>query len=124
MGLIRIENERQILEFGVDDISRQIWGGDVSRQFPIYLVFHKGHLCGFFQLLQQACVYPALHPEFMSPREFIKVTRSLVTEGKRAFGDILFLLCPKATQIGEKGMRLIRLKKATETAFIYDEDAP
>ena len=122
MSLIRIENERQIHEFGIDRIARELWGGPVSRQYPIYLVVHKGQPCGFFQALQQTVIYPAIHPEMVSPREFVKVVKSLVTEMQRHTGNPLFLLCAKATEIGEKGMRMVRLKKAPEEAYIYCEE--
>ena len=122
MSLIPIQNERQIHEFGIDEIARQLWGGPVSRQFPIYLVLHKGHVCGFFQAIQQTVVYPAIHPEMVTPREFVKVVKSLATEMKRHVGNPLFLLCDKATEIGEKGMLMVRLRKAKETAYVYSEE--
>jgi hypothetical protein len=122
MSLIRIENERQIQEFGVDKIARELWGGPVSRQYPIYLVLHEGKAVGFFQAIQQTVIYPALHPEMMTPREFVKVVRSLVTEMKRHAGNPLFLLCKKATEIGPKGMRMVRLTKAPEEAYVYAEE--
>ena len=122
MSLIPIENERQIAEFGIDRIARELWGGPVSRQFPIYLVLHKGHVCGFFQAIKQTVVYPALHPEMMTPREFVKVVKSLTTEMKRHVGNPLFMLCKKATEIGPKGMRMVRLTKAPEEAYIYTEE--
>jgi hypothetical protein len=122
MSLIRIDTERDILKFGIDQIAQELWGGPVERQFPIYLVTHKGHVCGFFQALEQTCIYPALHPEMMSPREFVKVVKSLVTEMKRHVGNPLFMLCKKATEIGPKGMRMVRLTKAPEEAYIYTEE--
>jgi hypothetical protein len=122
MSLIRIDNEKAIARFGIDKIAQELWGEPVSRQFPIYLVLHKGHVCGFFQAIQQTCIYPALHPEMMTPREFIKVVKSLVTEMKRHAGNPLFLLCKKAEEIGERGMRMVRLQKAKETAYVYSEE--
>jgi hypothetical protein len=122
MGLIRIDTERQILEFGVDQIAHDLWGGPVDRQYPIYLVLHKGHVCGFFQAVQQTVIYPALHPEMMNAREFVKVVKSLVTEMKRHVGNPIFMLCKKATEIGPKGMRMVRLKKAPEEAYLYTEE--
>lgn len=122
MSLIRIDNERQIEQFGIDKIARELWGGPVSRQYPIYLVVYKGRPVGFFQALLQTVIYPAIHPETMKPREFTKVSRSLATEIKRHVGNPLFLLCKKATEIGPRGMRMIRLKKASEEAYIYSEE--
>jgi len=122
MSLLKVENERQIAEFGIDRIARELWGGPVSRQFPIYLVTHHGRPVGFFQAIQQTVVYPALHPEMMSPREFVKVSRSLATEIKRHVGNPIFLLCKKATEIGEKGMAMIRLRKMKEEAYEYFEE--
>jgi hypothetical protein len=122
MSLLRIDNERQIRELGIDQMAKELWGGPVTREFPIYAVFHKQRMVGFFQALQQTCVYPAIHPEMMKPREFVKVVKSLTTEMKRHVGNPLFLLCDKAAQIGEKGMRMVRLKKAKETAYVFCEE--
>jgi hypothetical protein len=122
MSLLRIDNERGIARFGIDKIAQELWGEPVSRQFPIYLVLHKGHVCGFFQAIQQTCIYPAIHPEMMTPREFVKVVKSLVTEMKRHVGNPVFMLCKKATEIGPKGMHMVRLKKASEEAYVYTEE--
>jgi hypothetical protein len=122
MSILKIENERQIAEFGIDQIAHELWGGSVSRQFPIYLVLLRGRAVGFFQAIQQTCVYPGIHPEMMTPREFVKVVKSLVTEMKRHVGNPLFMLCKKATEIGPKGMRMVRLKKAPEEAYVYTEE--
>jgi hypothetical protein len=121
ISLIRISNEKEILCHGIDQIAQQLWGGPVTRQFPLYLVLYEGRICGFFQAIEQTCIFPAIHPEFISPRTFLKVAKSLATELKRHIGNPLFLLCPKAEEIGEKGMRMIRLKKAKETCYVYDE---
>jgi hypothetical protein len=122
MGLLKIENERQIAEFGIDQMAHELWGGPVSRQYPIFLVLHKGKPVGFFQAIQQTVVYPAIHPDRVSPRVFMKVARSLATEIKRHAGNPLFLLCKKATEIGPKGMLMVRLKKAPEEAYVYTEE--
>ena len=122
MALIKIENERQIAEFGIDQIAHELWGGPVSRQFPIYLVLLRGRAVGFFQAIQQTCVYPAIHPEGLSSRDFIKVTRSLVTEMKRHVGNPVFLLCRKAEELGERRMKLLRLEKMKESAYQYYEE--
>lgn len=123
IGLIRINNERELERYQIDQISQDLAGCPAQRHFPIYLVLHKGRVCGFFQVLQQSVIYPALHPEMMSPREFVKVVKSLATEMKRHVGNPLFMLCKKATEIGPKGMRMVRLKKASEEAYIYTEEA-
>jgi len=122
ISLLRIDDERGLVKYQVDQLSTEIWGQPVSRQFPIYLVFHDGHVCGFFQALQQTIIYPAIHPEQMKAREFVKVVKSLVSEMKRHAGNPIFMLCDKATEIGEKGMQLVRLKKAKETAYVYSEE--
>jgi hypothetical protein len=122
MSLIRIDNEKQIRQWDIDKIAHDLWGAPVSRHFPIYLVIHRGRPCGFFQALQQTVIYPAIHPEMMSAREFIKIVKSLVTEMKRHVGDPLFLLCKKAEELGERKMKMVRLKKAQETAYVYTEE--
>jgi hypothetical protein len=124
MSLVRCENERDLERYNADRLSRELWDHDMPRRFPIYLVFHHGHIVGFFIALHQTVIYPALHPEQMSPREFIKVVRSLVTEMKRHVGDPVFMLCDKVEGFGPKNLRRVRLKRAPETAHIYDEEAP
>jgi hypothetical protein len=123
MMLVRCNNERDLLRYNADQLSRELWDHDMPRQYPIYLVFYKGRICGFFLAIEQTVIYPAMHPEVMNPREFLKVVRSLVTEMKRHVGNPLFMLCDKSEAFGEKNLRRIRLKRAPENAFIYDEEA-
>lgn len=123
ISLVRINNEREMLKWQVDVLSHQLWGDDCPRHFPVYVVFYQGQPVGYFLTIQQMVVYPALHPELISPREFLKITRSLVTEFKRMTGNPLFMLCKKDVEFGAKNMRRIRLKKADENAYIYDEEA-
>jgi hypothetical protein len=122
ISLIRIDNEKQIRQWEIDKIAHELWGGPVSRHYPIYLVMLRGKLVGFFQAIQQTCVYPGIDPEMMSAREFVKVVKSLTTEMKRHVGNPLFLLCKKAEELGERKMKMVRLKKAQETAYIYTEE--
>ena len=124
ISLITINNEREMRRWDVDSLSRELWGDDCPRQFPVYLVFYHGQPVGYFLTIQQLVVYPALHPERISPREFLKITRSLVTELKRMTGNPIFMMCKKDQAFGPKNFRRIRLKKAEETAYIYDSEAP
>lgn len=124
MSLLRCENERDLERYNADQLSRDLWNRDMPRRFPIYLVFYDGRIVGFFQAIQQTVVYPALHPDRMSPRVFLKVVKSLVTEMKRHVGDPIFMLCDKAEALGPKNLRRVRLKRAPENAHVYDEEAP
>lgn len=124
ISLVCINNEKEMRKWQVDELAHQLWGNkNVPRRYPVYVVFHYGKPVGFFVAVQQTVVYPALHPERMSPREFLKITRSLVTEFKRMTGDPLIMLCKKDAEFGAKNMRRIRLKKAEENAYIFDEEA-
>jgi hypothetical protein len=122
ISLVRIDNERELVKNGVDELSKEIWGKPAPRRFPIYLVYRERHCVGFFQALQQTCIYPALHPQFMPIREFISMVKSLATETKRMTGDPLFMLCNKAEELGDAKMKLMRLQKAQETAYVYTEE--
>jgi hypothetical protein len=124
ISLIRIENEKAMRKWKVDSLSRDLWGGECPRQYPVYLVFYQGTAVGYFLSVPQLVVYPALHPDKMSPRQFLHIVRSLVTEFKRMTGEPLFMLCKKDVAFGPKNMRRIRLKKAAETAYVYDDEAP
>jgi hypothetical protein len=122
ISLIVVNNEKELQRYNVDAISLSL-GGPLMRMYPIYLVFYKGTLRGYFQALQQTCVYTTLHPELMNAREYLKITRSLITEIKRAAGNPIFMLCDRALTTGSRVLKHVRLKKAPETAFIYDENA-
>lgn len=123
ISLICINNEKEMRRWNVDELSQQLWGDDCPRQYPVYLVFHNGMPVGYFLAVQQMVVYPALHPERISPREFLKIVRSLVTEFKRMMGNPIYMLCKKDAEFGSKNLRRIRLKKAEENAYIFDEEA-
>jgi hypothetical protein len=38
-------------------------------------------------------------------------------------GNPIFMLCDFADKLGAKNLRRVRLKRAQETAYIYDEEA-
>ena len=120
ISLIQVKNEKDIVTFNVDQMSQQLWGHPVPRRYPIYVVFHHGKPVGFFLACQQTVIYPALHPEFMNTKEFIKVNRSLITEMKRMAGDPIYMLCEKVHGVGDKTMHALRLKPASEHAYVYD----
>lgn len=124
ISLVQVNNEKEMRRWNVDVLSRELWGDDCPRQYPVFLVFYHGQPVGYFLTIRQLVAYPALHPDRISPREFLKITRSLVTEAKRTFGDPIFMLCKKDAEFGEKNMRRIRLKRAEENAYVYDEEAP
>jgi hypothetical protein len=121
--LVPCQNEKDLLRWDIDKLARELTGKDLERVFPTFLILHHGELRGFFQTVQQLVIYPALHPDKISPREFLKISRSLITEVKRMSGNPIFMLCGVAEQLGTKNMRRVRLKKAEETAYIYDEEA-
>ncbi len=123
IALVCCNNEKDMQRWDIDKLARELTGKDLERVFPIFLILHHGQLRGFFQTVQQLVIYPALHPDKMSPREFLKISRSLITEVKRMSGNPIFMLCGVAEQLGAKNMRRVRLKKAEETAYIYDQEA-
>jgi len=121
--LVPCNNEKDLQRWDIDKLARELTGKDLQRVFPVFLILHEGELRGYFQTVQQLVIYPALHPDKMSPREFLKISRSLVTEVKRMSGNPIYMLCGIAEKLGAKNMRRVRLKKAEETAYIYDEEA-
>jgi hypothetical protein len=123
IALVCCNNEKDLQRWDIDKLARELTGKDLERFFPIFLILHHGQLRGFFQTVQQLVIYPALHPDKMSPREFLKISRSLITEVKRMSGNPIYMLCGIAEKLGVKNMRRVRLKKAPETAYIYDEEA-
>jgi hypothetical protein len=123
IALIRCDNERDLLRWDVDKLARDMLGKDLPRLFPTFLIFYDGEIRGYFQTVQQLVVYPGIHPDKISPRQFLKISRSLISEVKRNFGNPIFMLCPVAERLGAKNMRRVRLKKAEETPYLYDEEA-
>jgi hypothetical protein len=122
ISLVVVHNEKELQRYNVDAIAKDL-GGPLERIYPIYLVFYKGTLRGYFQAVQQTCIYTTLHPELMNVREYLKITRSLITEVKRNCGNPIFMLCDRALNTGARVLKHVRLKRATETAFVYDEKA-
>lgn len=123
ISLIRINNEREMRKWNVDALSNDLWGNDCPRQYPVYLIFHEGAAVGYFLAVQQLVIYPAFHPDRLSPRIFLKIARSLATELKRMSGNPLFMLCKKDAEFGAKNIKRIRLKRADENAYIFNEEA-
>jgi len=122
MSVVCCESEKDLLRYPVDQLAQDMVGGDVPRTYPVYLFFYHGELRGWANVRRQLVVYPCIHPDRVHPREFLKMTKSLVTEFKRFCGDPLFMLCDYARALGPKNMRRIRLKLAPETAYIYTEE--
>lgn len=123
ISLVRCDNERDLLRWDVDKLARDMLGKDLPRLFPTFLIFYDGEIRGYFQTAQQLVVYPGIDPDKISPRQFLKISRSLISEVKRNFGNPIFMLCPVAERLGAKNMRRVRLKKAEETPYLYDEEA-
>ena len=124
ISLVCCQNEKDLLAYGADRIAQELVGKDLPRVFPTFLIFYHGRLRGFFQARQQTVLYSGLHPDKISPREFLKISRSLITEVKRMTGNPIFMLCNYADKFGPKNLSRVRLKRAEETAYIYDEEAP
>lgn len=123
ISLVCCNNEKDLARYNIDKIADELWKGHVPRLYPIFLVFYRGTLRGYVQIVNQPCVYTTLHPELMNVREYLKITRSLITEIKRHYGNPLFQLCDRAISSGARVLKHVRLKRAPETTFIYDEDA-
>jgi hypothetical protein len=122
ISVICCENEKELQLYAIDELALDVVGHEVPRNFPVYLFFYHGQLRGFANVRRQLVIYPCLHPDRIHPREFLKITRSLVTEFKRFAGDPIYMLCDYARKLGPKNMRRIRLKPAEETAYIYTEE--
>lgn len=119
ISLVHIKNEKELLKYNIDQLAQTLFKDDAERRFPIYLVFNKGKVRGYFHAVEQTVIYAAIHPELMSPHEFVEVSRSLITEVKRSTGNPIFMLCDKGPRASQRLLKLVRLQKAKETAFIY-----
>jgi hypothetical protein len=119
ISLIRVNNEKELRRYNVDEMAHDIHECGAPRRFPLYLVYYRGRIRAYIQMVEQVCVYPAFNPKLMDPRDFLRVVADLVTECKRLYGNPVFMLCDIAQELGEKHMASLRLKKAPETAYIY-----
>jgi hypothetical protein len=121
ISLIRINNEKELRRYNVDTIAQDIHGCGAERRFPLFLVYYRGRIRGFFQVTEQVVIYPAFNPELIEAREFMRIIGDLAIEAKRQWGDPIFMLCSVAEELGPKHMASLRLKKAQETAYVYHE---
>jgi hypothetical protein len=121
ISIVRIENEKEIQRYNLDQLAVEMTGKPTQRLFPIYLVFHHGRCRGYFQAPVQTIIYPTIHPELLHLKEYQELVSSLVTEMKRMTGNPIFLLCDRAEKLGDKLLKTFRLKRTTETAYEYDE---
>jgi hypothetical protein len=119
ISLIRINNEKELRRYNVDELARDIHALDAPRTFPLFLVYYHGRIRAYIQMVEQVVVYPAFNPKLMEARDFMRLVGDLATECKRNYGNPLFMLCEIAEQLGEKHMASLRLKKADETAYVY-----
>jgi hypothetical protein len=119
ISLIRVNNEKELRRYNVDDLARDIHEMGAPRIFPLFLVYYRGRIRAYIQMIEQVVVYPAFNPKLMEPRDFMQVVADLATECKRNYGNPIFMLCDIAKQLGEKHMASLRLKKADETAYVY-----
>jgi hypothetical protein len=119
ISLIRVNNEKELRRYNVDALACTVHGCDAERRFPLFLVYYHGRIRAYIQMIEQVVVYPAFDPKLMEPRDFLQVVADLATECKRNYGNPLFMLCDVAEQLGEKHMASLRLKKADETAYVY-----
>ena len=122
ISLIRINNEKELCRYNVDALAQTIHACDAPRRFPLFLVYYRGQVRAYFQICERVVVTPGLHPDLLSPSDFVRIVRDLAIETKRQYGDPIFMLCGLAQELGEQHMKTLRLKKAPETAYIYTEE--
>lgn len=119
ISIVRISSERELVEHKLDEAAQAITGKDAERLFPIYMVFYKEIFRGYFHAIPQTVIYPAIHKEFMKAHEYIHVVKSLTTEMTRMVGNPLFMLCPRAGDLGEETLAKMCLRQTPEIAYMY-----
>jgi hypothetical protein len=55
--------------------------------FPVDLAYVNGELKGYYQVTEHAVVYPALHPERTSPRDFYRLFHHLLAAYRQRYGN-------------------------------------
>jgi hypothetical protein len=119
MSLIRVNNEKELHRYNVDELAKDIHACGVDRMFPLFLVYYRGQIRGYFQIVEQVVVYPAFSPDLMDARDFVRIVGDLAIQCRRLYGNPIFMLCDIAEQLGPRHMAALRLKKAPETAYTY-----
>jgi hypothetical protein len=119
ISLIRVNNEKELRRYNVDELAKDIHACGAPRMFPLFLVYYRGTIRAYIQLIEQIVVYPAFDPKLMEPRDFMRVVGDLAIECRRLYGNPIFMLCDVAEKLGPEHMASLRLKKAEETAYIY-----
>jgi hypothetical protein len=99
ISLILVKNEKDIATFHLDEMSQQLWGHPVPRQYPIYLVFHHGKPVGtFWPVSKLSFIQPSTLN--LTPKSSSKINRSLINEMKRFAGKQLYAL--RSTKSGRQ----------------------
>lgn len=63
------------------------FGHEVPSMFPIDLAYVNGDLKGWYQITERAVIYPALHPEKTSPRDFYRLFKQLFAFYLQRYGN-------------------------------------
>lgn len=63
------------------------FGHEAPSMFPIDLAYVNGDLKGFYQITERAVIYPALHPEKTSPRDFYRLFHHLFASYRQRYGN-------------------------------------
>lgn len=119
ISIVRINSERELIEHKLDEAALEITGETAERLFPIYMVFYHEIFRGYFHAIPQTVIYPAIHKEFMKAHEYIHIVKSLVTEMTRMVGNPLFMLCPRASELGPELLAKMALRQTPEIAHMY-----
>lgn len=121
ISIITVANEKDIVKYGVDELSMELTGQNIQRVFPIYLVVYEGQIQGCLHAVQQLVIYPAFRTGKMRPAYFIRMVANLIREFKRMAANPIFMACSEIDKMSPRHLELLRLKKAPETAFLYHE---
>jgi hypothetical protein len=122
ISLIRVNNEKELRRYNVDELACSVHGYEAERRFPLFLVYYRGRIRAYFQISERVVISPGFNPDLLDPKDFVRIVRDLAIEAKRQYGDPIFLLCGLAEQLGTEHMKTLRLKKTPEMAYTYTEE--
>jgi hypothetical protein len=88
---IRIDDWKSVEKWQLDRFAAE-FGHKIRPVFPIFLVFGNGVLCGYYYAQPQVCIYPAFHPDLVTPRMFYEGGKVLVAATKQVFGNPLWMI--------------------------------
>lgn len=117
---VRIDDMDGVEKWGLERFAAE-FGHRIAPVFPIFLVFVDGALVCYYYAQPQVCIYPAAHPDLVTPRIFYEGGKVLVAAAKKVFGNPLWMIEAGAPGDDPGMMKKLRLNRTTLRVYETDE---